>query len=90
MIAQPGFVPDTATQINIADWAQGGHVVRADPQLQSPDTGISMLSPDPILNLEYPRNVTSLSWVISSTTIASPKSPNSAGSIPRGPSRNTS
>ncbi len=64
VIGQPGFVPDTVAQINVADWAYGGHIVRSDPQLASPDFAISMLTADGLWQSISAGDASRISWVV--------------------------
>lgn len=64
VIAEPGYVPETLGQINIADWANGGYVVRADPVFVNPDATISMLTADGLLQTFSTNNLASFNWVV--------------------------
>ncbi|HET7055450.1 MAG TPA: VWA domain-containing protein, partial [Thermomicrobiales bacterium] len=64
VIAEPGFVPETVDRINVADPAFGGHIVRTDPQLQTPDEWQAMLDGDRTALREYPSETGAFSWVI--------------------------
>ena len=64
VIAEPGFVPETVDRLNIADPAFGGHIVRTDPQLQTPDEWQAILDADTTVVREYPSETGAVSWVI--------------------------
>jgi hypothetical protein len=64
VIGQPGFVPATIDRINIADWSFGGHVVRANPQMSTPDKAVSVLTPDDRRETDYPGDAAAIDWVI--------------------------
>jgi len=64
VIAEPGFVPETVDRLNIADPAFGGHIVRTDPQLQTPDEWQAILDADTTVVREYPSETGAVNWVI--------------------------
>jgi peptidyl-tRNA hydrolase len=65
VIAEPGFVLDDTGPFNIADWALGGFVSRADPQQFSPDPWISMLTRDDLIQYAPDADTPSISWDVS-------------------------